>query len=175
MRVGHKLVMEIKLNKKFKKNIQGKFGKYLFEVGVLEDKAYKKAKVGQRGLKGQDVIGTYASGPVRKLSTTQSGMNISDVSKANRDRLGFNYLMKPFEKRSDDIIKFSNEFFKLVFGRSQKKRAENLLQAIVRNPMLRGDYGKNSELTKKIKGFDRYMIDTAQLFKAIVARCTVKS
>ncbi len=40
--------------------------------------------------------------------------------------------------------------------------------------MLRGDYGPNSELTRKIKGFDRYMIDTAQLFKAIKAKCVVK-
>lgn len=166
--------MEIKLDKRFKKNVQGLFGNYTFEVGVLEDKPHKKAAIGQRGLHGEDVLSNYASGPIRKTTSEESGLAISDVSKAMRDRLGFNYLTKPFEKKSDDIIKFSNEFFKLVFGRSQKKRCENLLQAIVRNPMLRGDYGVNSELTKKIKGFDRYFIDTAQLFKAITAKCTVK-
>lgn len=167
--------MIIQLDKRFRKNIEGKFGKYIFEVGVLDDAAYKKPKIGKRGLHGEDVISTYAGGPVRKKSNTDSGLAISDISKANRDRLGFNYLTKPFEKRSSDIIKFSNEFFKLVFGRSEKRRAENLLQAIVRNPILRGDYGKNSEITKKIKGFDRYMVDTAQLFKAITAKCRVKS
>ena len=88
--------------------------------------------------------------------------------------MGFNYLAKPFEKKSSDIVRFSREFLKLAFGKSQKKRCENLLQAIVRNPMLRGDYGPNSELTQKIKGFDRATIDTAQLFKSIRAFCTVK-
>jgi hypothetical protein len=98
------------------------------------------------------------------------------VSQSNRERLGFNYLTKPFEERTSDIIKFSNEFFKLAFGRSQEKRVVNLLQAIVRNPILRGEYGgPNSALTKRIKGFNRPMIDTAQLFKALRARIKIKS
>lgn len=167
--------MIIKLDSRFKKNIAGRFGKYIFEVGVLDDKSYKKPLRGKRGLHGEDVISSYAGGPVRKKSTQDSGLSVSDISKANRDRMGFNYLTKPFEKRTSDIIKFSNEFFKLAFGRSQKRRAENLLQAIVRNPILRGDYGPNSALTKKVKGFDRAMIDTAQLFKAITARCRITS
>jgi hypothetical protein len=167
--------MKIELNRKFKKNLRGRFGKYNFEVGVLEDKAYMKPQRGERGLKGTDVIKTYAGGPVRKASRTPSGMNVSDVSKENRDRLGFNYLSEPFKKKNSDIIKFTNEFFKLAFGRSEKKRCENLLQAIVRNPILRGDYGKNSLLTQKIKGFDRNMIDTAQLFKSLKAICKVRN
>ncbi len=164
--------MTIQLDKRFKKNIQGRFGKYHFEVGVLEDAPHKEALRGKRGLKGKDVITTFAGGPRRKVSTKDSSKSIAQVSKQLREFLGFNYLTKPFEKKSSDIIKFTNEFFKLAFGRSQKKRAENLLQAIVRNPILRGDYGKNSPLTRKIKGFDRKMIDTAQLFKAILAKCT---
>lgn len=162
--------MILKLDSRFKKHVKGMFGKYKFEVGVLEDKSHKSAKKGARGLKGKDVISNYAGGPIRRTSSRDSGLTISDVSKENRERLGFNYLTQPFKNKSSDIIKFSNEFFKLIFGRSQKKRAENLLQAIVRNPMLRGDYGPNSALTQKIKGFDRAMIDTAQLFKAIKAK-----
>ncbi len=165
--------MIFKLDSRFKKNVTGMFGKYKFEVGVLEDKSYKVPMKGQRGLKGQDVISSYAGGPVRKASRNDSGLAISDISKKNRDRLGFNYLTVPFQHKSSDIIKFSNEFFKLIFGRSQKKRSENLLQAIVRNPILRGDYGPQGEITKKIKGFDRPMIDTAQLFKSIKAVCKV--
>ena len=55
-------------------------------------------------------------------------------------------------------------------------RAENLLQAIVRNPMLRGDYGPNLQRRRrKRRGSDRAMIgDTAQLFKAIKAIVKVK-
>lgn len=164
----------MKLDKRFIKKLEGRFGKFDFEVGILQDGPHKKARTGERGKKGQDVLSQYAGGPIRKKSRKDSELLISQVSKENRERLGFNYLSEPFKKRSSDIIKFSNEFFKLAFGRSEKRRAENLLQAIVRNPILRGDYGPNSELTKKIKGFDRGMIDTAQLFKAIKAACKIR-
>ncbi len=166
--------MQLSLDKRFKKNIAGTFGKYNFEVGVLDDKSHKLPQRGVKGLKGQDVISSYAGGKVRKTSSQDSGLAISDVSKAFREHVGFNYLTKPFQKKTADIIKFTNEFFKLSFGRSERKRCENLLQAVVRNPILRGDYGKNSALTAKIKGFNRYGIDTAQLFKNIKAHCTVK-
>lgn len=166
--------MIIQLDNRFQKKVQGMFGKYDFQVGILVDGPHFEAKHGVRGQGGKDVIGNYASGPVRKTSNIQSGLNISDVSEENRKRLRINYLTAPFERKDSDIIKFTNEFFKLVFGRSEKKRAENLLQAVVRNPILRGDYGRNTELTKKIKGFDRNMIDTAQLFKAIIAVCKVR-
>lgn len=162
--------LQIKIDKRFKKNVAGVFGRYDFEVGILEDAQYKKPLRGERGLKGQDVLSSYAGGPVRKKSRLKTNVTISEVSKANRERMGVNYLTEPFQKRTSDIVRFTNEFFKLAFGRTEKKRAENLLQAIVRNPILRGDYGSNSALTKTIKGFDRYMIDTAQLFKAIKAK-----
>jgi hypothetical protein len=161
--------MKIVLDKRFKKNIAGRYGKYEFEVGILEDKPYRKPLRGERGLKGKDVLSNYAGGPVRKASRKASDKMISEVSKENRERLGFNYLSKPFENRSSDIIKFTDAFFDYAFGRTEEARLRNLLQAIVRNPILKGEYGRNSRLTQKIKGFNRYMIDTAQLFKNIKA------
>jgi hypothetical protein len=165
------------LDKRFQKKVRGLFGKYEFQVGVLQDAPYRLPKRGVPGLKGQEIIKQFAGGPARGVSRNNSGKSIADVSKANRQRLGFNYLIEPFRSRSKsqaDILRFSTEFFKLVFGRSEKKRCENLLQAIVRNPILRGDYGSNSPLTQRIKGFNRYMIDTAQLFKAIRSTTRVK-
>lgn len=167
--------MQLTLNKKFRKNVEGRFGKYKFEVGVIDDGPHYVPKRGERGQKGQDVLSSYAGGPVRKASRTPGPLTISAVSAANRERLGINYLTEPFQKTSSEIIKFTQEFFRLAFGRSEKKRAENLLQAVVRNPILRGEYGKNSKLTQRIKGFDRSMIDTGQLFKAIKAVCRVGS
>ncbi len=166
--------MQLKLDSRFRKRVEGRFGRYRFEVGVLENGPHYEPRRGKPGLKGEDVKSAYAGGPIRKKSANAGDLTIAEVSEANRARLGFNYLIVPFKKRTSDIIKFSNEFFKLAFGRSEKRRAENLLQAIVRNPILRGDYGSNSKLTIKIKGFDRIMIDTAQLFKAIKAKCTVR-
>lgn len=167
--------MKLQMDKRFKKNVAGRFGKFSFEVGVLEDEPHMLPKRGKRGLKGKDVLSSYAGGPIRQQSNVESGLMISEVSEALRDHLGFNYLTKPFKDKSSQILQFTKEFFKLAFGRSQKKRLENLLQAIVRNPMLRGDYGKNSKLTMAIKGFDRITIDTAQLFRAIKAEVKVRS
>lgn len=158
--------MKITLDRRFKKKLKGRFGKYEFEVGVLQDAPHKDAK------RSRD-LSQYAGGPIRK-KTAASSQAISKVSAANRERLGFNYLSEPFKKKNSDVVKFSREFFRLAFGRSEKKRAENLLQAIVRNPILRGDYGPNGALAQKIKGFDRAMIDTAQLFKALKAVCNIK-
>jgi hypothetical protein len=173
--------MNISLKKGFRERVSARFEKYNFEVGVLEDKSHKTAQIGKRGLKGKDVISIYAGVPIRKATTNDSGLTISQVSAENRKRMGFNYLKKPFERKTDDIIKFATAFFKMAIGArklpssSSLRRCENLLQAIVRNPILRGDYGPNSNFTIKLKGFDRYMIDTAQLFKAIKARATVKN
>jgi hypothetical protein len=169
--------VKIELDKRFVKKLEGRFGKYSFEVGVLDDGPYLEPKRGERGLKGADVISQYAGGPVRQKTRRDSGQTISDVSRENRARLGVNYLAEPFKGKgkNSDLMRFTKEFFKLAFGRSEKKRCENMLQAIVRNPILRGEYGRNSETTKKIKGFERPMIDTAQLFRALKAICRTRS
>ncbi len=167
--------MQLKLDPKFKERVNARFSRYDFKVGVLADSQYKKPKIGKRGLKGEDVLTSYAGIKVRQKSRLDSGLTVSMVSKANRERLGFNYLTAPFKRRSSDIIKFSTSFFNMVAtaGKypkaSMMRRCENLLQAIVRNPILRGEYGTNSKLTADIKGFNHYMIDTAQLFKSIKA------
>lgn len=165
--------MKIELNGGFNKRLNGKFGKFDFQVGILDDGPHKDPKRGERGKKGKDVQSTYAGGPIRK-KTRESSISIAGVGKELRENTGHNWLKEPFEnKRNADVLRFTKEFFKLVFGRSQKKRAENLLQAVIRNPILRGDYGPQGELTTKIKGFDRPWIDTAQFFKGIVAKCKV--
>lgn len=166
--------MEIKLSPGFAKRVRGKFEKYQFEVGILEDKVHREAARGQRGLKGEDVLTEYAGGPARKATRKSSGMSVAQVSESFRKHLGVNYLVAPFKERSAEIIKFTEQFFKYAFGKSTERRLTNLLQAIVRNPILRGDYGHNSALTKRIKGFDRLGIDTAQLFKGIKARVVRK-
>jgi len=166
--------MQLKLDTRFKRKVAGMIGKYSFEVGVLNDKAHKKPLRGERGKKGEDVKGNYAGGPIRKTSRVNSGLTIAEVSKENRERLGINYLVEPFQNQNSDIIKFTQAFLNMVFSKgSQKRRVENLLQAIVRNPILRGEYGPQGPLTTKIKGFDRPMIDTAQLFKNIKATCKI--
>lgn len=164
--------MRLTLDNKFKKKIKGTFEKYEFEVGILEDKEHRKPMRGERGQKGQDVLTSFAGATVRKASRKLSGTKISEVSKANRDR--YDYLRKPFRQKNTDIARLIKVFFQFAFGKSERKRLENTLQAVVRNPILKKRYGTNSSLTKTIKGFDHVMMDTAQFFKSIRARVKVK-
>lgn len=161
--------ISIKLDRRFAKQAKGRFEKYEFNVGILQDARHKEPQPASKGLK------SYAGGPARKVSTRESGQTISEVSEELRKNSGINFYTAPFQgRRNKDILAFAKSFFDLCAGRAQARQAENYLQAIVRNPILRGDYGKNTSQTAKIKGFNRFMIDTAQLFRAITAKVKVK-
>jgi hypothetical protein len=138
--------------------------KNTFEVGILDDKPHFLPK--------PDEIKNYAGGPSRKNSRKQSSLTTAEIFVDNMERSNIDFLRRPFKDKSSDIIKFSNLYLKYAFKKPgvSKKRIENLLQAIVRNPILRQEYGGNSSKTSKKKGFNRFLIDTAQMFKAIRAR-----
>lgn len=158
--------MEMKFRKPLGEIIKGKVEPYSFEVGILVDGPHKNAASKNRGLK------SFAGGPARRTGGGASS-SLEDVSKNVRSFLGFNYLKKPFQNKSDDTTRLATTFldFALNEGKAtKKKRLENLVQAVVRNPILRGTYGRNSKRTADIKGFNRKLIDTAQFFKAIRGR-----
>lgn len=152
--------------KRLKKRIEG----FQFEVGVLQDKEHRLAK--ETPLFGQPDLGSYAGGPVRKATRVGSGKTVGDVLIENQERMGVNLLLEPFKDKSSDMMRFVKAF--LISAITKKgtnfKRVENLLQAVVRNPILRGDYGPNSSATADAKGFNRPLIDTAQTFKSITAK-----
>lgn len=160
--------LNFKLDGRFKKQLRGTFGQYEFDVGVLKDSPYRSAKPADQGLT------KLAGGPVRRKGK-QSGISVSEVGRRIREEHGVQYLTKPFEnKKNADILRFSKEFFKLCLGTGQKRQVENYLQAVIRNPITRKDYGPNTSLTAKIKGFNRFLIDTGQFFRSITAATRVK-
>lgn len=174
--------MDMRLDRPLDQVLKKKIAPYELEVGVLNDGPHYAPAWGvfKRGKnKGKPRLKSYAGGPARRQTRRLNG-TLSSVSKAVRSFLGFNYLTRPFQKsfvKGKDIRLFMYQFFKLVFSESKlarKKRVENLLQAVVRNPILRGDYGRNSRAWAKLKGFNRKLIDTAQFFKSIEARVRVK-
>lgn len=159
----------IKLDRPLDQVLKGRVEPYSFEVGILKDGPHKSALGQKRGFK------TYAGGPARKTSRKVDG-TLSEISANARRELGVNYLTAPFKKKNDDAVKMLRGFWQLVFGEGKlqkKKRLENLIQAVVRNPILRRTYGRNKKVTREIKGFDRKFVDTAQLFKAIRAKVRV--
>lgn len=152
------------------KKLQGKIEAYEFELGILDDADHYQAKHPKNVYETPDTK-TYAGGPASKMTRDKSGMSIAEIFIDNMKRLNIDLLRRPFKERNDDIIKFTQAFLKMALSENLSiKRVENLLQAIVRNPILRQEYGRNSSETADAKGFDRHLIDTAQTFKAIKAR-----
>ena len=161
--------MNIKMGTSWASKLQKRVEGFEFEVGILDDKPHKEPAP---EVNGQPQLSTYAGGPVTKMSRTDSDKSIGEVLIANMERLNINLLLRPFQEKNSDIIKFTNEFLKMVVQKPgvSMKRVENLLQAIVRNPILKQEYGNNKATTADAKGFDRHLINTAQMFKSIKAR-----
>lgn len=166
--------MRIELGKTWGKKLQGRIQRYEFEVGVLDDKPHKNPI--EQGRFEQPQLKSYAGGPVRRTSREAGALSIGQVLVENMKRLNINILAAPFKDRNSDILKFTAEFLKLVTTKKASlKRLENLLQAIVRNPILKQEYGGNSPATADAKGFDRHLFDTGQMFRAIRARVIRKA
>lgn len=153
---------------RFTKEVKARINRFDFNVGVIKDGPHYNP-VGKKS--------TYAGGPVRKAGR-KIGSTLSHVSADVRKRLGINFYRAPFQKpsrKSIELQRFLREFVKYVRNdKSGVRRMENAMQATVRNPILRGEYGSNSKAASTAKGFDRLLIDTGQLFKAIIAKATMR-
>lgn len=166
--------MKLELGKSWSKKLQGRVESFDFEVGVLEDKVHMNPVV--QGRFEDPQLKNYAGGPVRRTSREKGELTTGEVLVENMKRLNINLLLRPFQERDSAILKFTEYFLKLVCKRpgTSIKRVENLLQAIVRNPILKQEYGPNSSVTADEKGFNRHLFDTGQMFKAIKAKARRK-
>lgn len=162
--------MKINLGSSWGKKLQRRIDGVEFQVGVLDDSPHMQP-VDQK-LFETPQLKTYAGGPVRRTSRKPSGITTGQVLIDNMERTNHNFLLEPFQKKDSEIIKFTNYFLRYIVGRpgASIKRIENLLQAIVRNPILNQEYGPNNSTTSDNKGFDRHLFDTGQMFKSIRAR-----
>lgn len=158
--------MNMSLGNKWSKKLKGRIEQFDFQVGILENKEYKEPVV--EGLFDNN-LGSYAKGPVRRTSPKNSGQKVSTVLVENMKRLNIDLLRAPFRKKSSEIMQFTKAFLSLAVYRpgASIRRVENLLQAVVRNPILKQDYGINSKYTADQKGFNRHLFDTGQMFKNI--------
>lgn len=158
-----------RMPKDWTERFSGRIERFVFEVGVLDDKARREPV--DTDTYGDSHIRNYAGGPVAKLSTDRSEVTNAQVLVSNMERTGINFLSEPFQDQSTHLNRFVKAFLDLVLETGMsKKRVENLLQAVVRNPILKGEYGANSFNTAEAKGFDRHLFHTGQMFKSIIAR-----
>lgn len=162
--------MKLEFGKSFTKKLKGRVEQYEFEIGILDDKPHRNPV--ETPLFGQAQLGSYAGGPVRKATRESGPESVGAIFVQNQERLNINLLLRPFQEQNSDIMRFVKTFMQLITTNPgmPKKRLENLLQAIVRNPILRQEYGSNSSQAADNKGFDRHLFDTGQMFKSILAR-----
>lgn len=161
--------MKLQLGGLFKTKLERQIEGFEFEVGILVDKPHRLPI--ESPLFGPPNLKEYAGGPVRPTSRIASDLTIGDVLIENMKRLGVNLLLEPFQSPDSELNKFTTAFLRYAAAKKGSlKRVENLLQAVVRNPILRQEYGKNKGNTADAKGFDRHLFDTGQMFKAIRAR-----
>lgn len=147
-----------KFNEKLKLAIEGQH----YEVGIIKNTSHKSAQDKNNGLK------NFISGDARKTGSKVDG-SMQEI--AGELEKKFSWLSKPFRdgnEKQKEIQTFAKTFIAEIQKKSPNdNRIKNLVQAIVRNPILRGDYGSNKKFTIEKKGFDRKMIDTGQFFNSI--------
>jgi hypothetical protein len=162
--------LKIEISKSFKKRYARRIEGFDFEVGVL--KAETHYEPAPDIAFGKPALKNFAGGPARKQGRTKSDLTTGEILVENMKRLNINLLLKPFRKKGSDLLRFTNEFLKMATSnkKTSLKRVENLLQAVVRNPILKKQYGQNRSKTADAKGFNRNIIDTSQTFKAIRAK-----
>lgn len=152
------------------KFIEGELGKYRFQVGILENKPhYLPAKGSTTLTKGQNVWYSYAGLKLRRPSSFKYKGTLFSVAR-DMDK-AFKWLRRPFMLQGNaDVLNVLMFIVENLNGKENRQRIINAVQAVVRNPILRGAYGRNSAKTAKEKGFNKLLMDTGQLFKNIKAR-----
>lgn len=168
--------MKIELSKSFAKRFTKRIERYEFDVGI-NDRPRREPMDSDSYATQDNSIGAYAGGPITKMSRVPSPIKNTDVLESINTRLGFNILQRPFKEKgqNQNIIRFTRQFLRYALENKSvsKRRLENLLQAVIRNPILKLQYGSNSALWADAKGFDRYLFHTGQFFRSIVV--TLKS
>lgn len=130
----------------------------------VENKIEKTPLSKEKGLK------NFAGGPSRKISSKQSNNTTTDLAEKFEKEYGI-FSQPASNPKNKEVIEVIDDLMDMYFNNdlSKKKRIQNGAQAVVRNPILRGDYGDNTQKTINNKGFDRLMIDTGQFFNSIIA------
>lgn len=144
----------------FSKKISFKLEKYEVEVGLLSDKPRRAPKFGH--------FKTYAG---KTLLQEGKLSNESNVELAKELDARYKWLRKPFLLQNNkEVVLVINDIVRDMNGKDFKRRILNGFQAVVRNPILRGEYGMNSGKWAKQKGFSQLLMMTGQFFKSIKAR-----
>lgn len=151
--------MELEIKNLLRK-LAYKLDKYEVEVGILENSKRRKP-----------IFGKFKSYAGKKLLREGKVSDVSMVEVAEQLDKKFKWLRNPFlSVNNKEIVAVLNDIVKDMNGKGQPQRILNGFQAVVRNPILRGDYGRNSTRWAREKGFSQLLMLTGQFFRNIKAR-----
>ena len=135
--------------------------RFTAQAGILADGPEKKWKRERKNFYG---------GPANKIAGVDTKSSIREVfAKLN---LRYQLLLAPWRNaNSKEQVQVAKELVNsLNAGGKPTNAMRNAIQAVIRGPIQRGEYGNNSKGWAAIKGFNRLMINTGTLFRAIKAR-----
>ena len=171
MRAGRKIIE----GKGLDKFISGEISKFKFDVGILQNKPHfevLKRKIGTKNGKPVYAKSWYQYAGLHLLRHNNEPDGTLNSVASEMDEM-FKWLRKPFLlKKNKDLIWVINFMVDIMNGKNNRRRIENAIQAVVRNPILRGDYGKNSRKNAIEKGINKILMRTRQLFKNVKTRVT---
>lgn len=143
------------------------------EVGIVYDFDKRESVAGPR------VVQRWG-GPARSKSKKKAQITIGEV--AHKMQSKYHYIQRAAKSPDNSLINDVKHSLILAcyssmgskkpnegFISSMRRRYLNACQALVRNPILRGEFPANSPTTIKMKGFNRPMINTGTFFTAIKA------
>lgn len=152
---------------KWAEQLRKDYAQFEFHTGIIEDKPEPLPKYGEHVGK---QIGDI--NPLKKGK--KSGTMVSAVAK-KFDEI-YNWLISPWRKESNrDVLNVISDYSRYLAKPGNENRLKNAVQAVVRNPILRGEYGDNREETAKKKGFNKFMVATGTFFNSIKALVKRKS
>lgn len=156
-----------KKKKTLLQKVKGKAKKALTSKKAKEAKRSKALAASHR----RRGLGTLEGGPVR-LKSVKTRSTTATIAERIRTELGIDWLRTPVRRENTPEMKaLRKAFFDLVTGKNRNYSAvETKFRAVLRIPILKKRYGRNTPAAAKEKTFNRFLIDTGQFFKAIVAK-----
>jgi hypothetical protein len=167
-----------KVDRRFLNRFRRRFEQFELQAGVLEPtKPHFKAKPiykknGKR--KTKNAAFTSVDGlKARRKSRIQAG-TVGMIADVQGKRVDF--IRAPFKQATSPALKALRKawirFFSARNPSTMRRVVEQALVNVIRDPIRRRRYGPNSALTTRIKGFNRRLFDTGQLWKSIKAKVT---
>lgn len=172
----------VNLSDDFLAYINARLSQYNCRVGILQNKLHYRPLQSTHQQKFQGkwvnfkhnwVPYNYAGLRLWRQGNKQDGTLYSVAKNLNNY---IDWLQRPFRLSSNrEVLSVIQLVIDGLNGVEVKQRILNAVQAVVRNPLLRSEYGKNSEKWAKYKMFNKLGFFTGQFFKNIKAEFDVSS